>query len=465
MAAFDTITSTDQDAIDLHLVSAESYEAWHQDQSEDHQAWLTAHDFKAEAGALLALPSKKGALKAYVVGIKALDDLWSYGSLPSALPLGTYKIKTALDHTAATAAVLGWSLGSYAFDWYKAETRDFAQLVAPKKADLETAAALAEGIWLTRDLINLPAGDLGPVELAQAAKDLAVDFKASCRVVADEALLSENLATIHIVGQGAAADRRPCLIDINWEGSTCAKKAPSIALVGKGVCFDSGGLNIKPDSAMKLMKKDMGGAAHVLGLAKAIMLADLPVRLRVIVPAVENSVSAEAMRPMDVVTARNGKTIEIGHTDAEGRVVLADSLTLASEAKPDLILDFATLTGAARVALGTEVPAVFCNDEDLNKALMGASAAVNDPLWRMPLVAEYRPHITGKTADLTTQAHGYPFAGAITAALFLQEFVEKGIPWAHVDVMAWNISSKAGRPEGGEAMGLRAAFEMIKNHR
>jgi len=458
MTAFEYILDQEDTALDLHIVTKTGLEAWCAAQTPAHQAWIEQNKFSADAGQVLALPSENGTIAAYVAGVKATDDLWSYGGLAAQLPIGGYRIQTTLMPTEATAAVLGWALGTYAFDWYKDKTTDFAYLVAPKEADLDTAQALAEGIWLTRDLINLPAGDLGPVELAQAAQELAQEFEAECQVIADHALIEQNFNAIHMVGKGAAADRRPCLIDLIWGD----EDAPKVTLVGKGVCFDSGGLNLKPDSAMKLMKKDMGGAAHVLGLAKAIMRAELPIRLRVIVAAVENAISAEAMRPMDVVTARNGKTIEIGHTDAEGRVVLADALALASEEKPRFILDFATLTGAARVALGTEMPAVFSNHEDTSAALIAASKAVDDPLWAMPLYEGYRTHLKGKTADLTTQT-GYPFGGAITAALFLSEFVEADIPWIHLDVMAWNIAAKPGQPEGGEAMGLRAAFEMIKN--
>lgn len=277
-------------------------------------------------------------------------------------------------------------------------------------------------------------------------------------MIVDDELINQNFPAIYAVGKGAADDRRPCLIDLSWGN----RKDPKVTLVGKGVCFDTGGLDIKPAQFMKLMKKDMGGAAHVLGLAKAIMSAKLPIRLRVIIPAVENSVSDRAMRPSDVVDSRKGTTIEIGHTDAEGRVVLADCLALASEEKPDMILDFATLTGAARVALGTELPALFASNDKLANDLLAAGQHEGDNMWRMPLWQAYRSQIDGKTGDISNESSA-PYGGAITAALFLQEFVDENIPWAHMDVMGWNTSSKPGKPEGGEAMGLRAAFTMLKN--
>ncbi len=452
------VKKSDTDPISLICLAPDAFDDWKEKQTKTVKHWVDANGFKGAAGSFLMLPGKKGRVEAAVAGISAANRLWDYAALPAKLPQGTYKIKNRLSRDEADDAALGWALGTYSFDWYKESTKDFATLVLPKGCNQTTLKALASGIELTRDLINIPAADMGPEQLAQAALDLAKEMNAYCSVIEDENLIEQNFPAIYAVGKGAAEDRRPCLIDLTWGN----EKDPKITLVGKGVCFDTGGLDIKPAQFMKLMKKDMGGAAHVLGLAKAIMLAGLPVSVRVLIPAVENAVSDKAMRPLDVVDSRKGTTIEIGHTDAEGRVVLADALAYACEEKPKLILDFATLTGAARVALGTELPALFSNDDELADGILDGGKETNDQLWRLPLWKPYRKMIDGKTADISNESAA-PYGGAITAALFLEEFVEDSIPWAHVDVMGWNTASKPGRPEGGEAMGLRAAFAMIKN--
>ncbi|NVK19373.1 MAG: leucyl aminopeptidase family protein [Methylocystaceae bacterium] len=459
MAATDYLVhKSESDPITLIPVLSDQFDKWLKKQTKDLQNWVNAHDYKASPGSTLNVPGKKGSIDSVLVGVSSDNIMWDYAGLPASLPKGTYKIKGRLKEEEADTACLGWALGTYSFDWYKESTKDFASLVIPKSTDTTRLEALAGGIELTRDLINIPAADMGPVELAQAACDLAADFDAECTLIQDQDLVEQNFPAVYAVGKGAADDRRPCLIDMAWGDD----KNPKVTLVGKGVCFDTGGLDIKPAQFMKLMKKDMGGAAHVLGLAKAIMTAKLPVKLRVIIPAVENAVSDKAMRPLDVVESRKGKTIEIGHTDAEGRVVLADGLALACEDKPELILDFATLTGAARVALGTELPALFSNDDQLAHDLLAGGQTEDDHMWRLPLWKPYRKMIDAKTGDLSNESTA-PYGGAITAALFLEEFVEKSIPWAHMDVMGWNVSSKPGKPEGGEAMGLRAAFAMIKN--
>ncbi|WP_135079761.1 leucyl aminopeptidase family protein [Terasakiella sp. SH-1] len=459
MAALDyLVEKTDEKTITLLPVSVSDFSDWLEDQDKDLKNWVAANDFKPSGGATLALPGRKGTIEKVLVTISTDQLMWDYAALPAKLPKATYKIKGRLKADDATAACLGWALGTYSFDWYKETTKEFASLILPKNVDQQTVQALGEGIELTRDLINLPAADMGPVELAQATMDLAEDFDGACDVIIDDGLLDENLPAIYAVGKGAADDRRPRLIDLTWGKDS----HPKVTLVGKGVCFDSGGLDIKPAQFMKLMKKDMGGAAHVLGLAKAIMIAKLPIRLRVLIPAVENAVSDKAMRPLDVVDSRSGKTIEIGHTDAEGRVVLADALTLASEESPEFIIDFATLTGAARVALGTELPALFSNNDNLASDLLKASQSEGDHMWRLPLWKPYRKSIDGKTGDISNES-SMPYAGAITAGLFLEEFIGETKAWAHLDVMGWNTASKPGRPEGGEAMGLRAAFAMIKN--
>ncbi len=451
------IEKSDASAIQLVPLSPDNFEEWLQKQPQDLQNWIAANEFNATIGSTLAVADKKGEIQQVLVGISEDNLLWDYAALPGKLPKSTYKIAGQLKKAQASDAALGWALGCYAFDWYKESTKEFPVLITPKSCDFKTVQALASGIELTRDLINIPAADMGPAELAQAAQDLAKEYGASCGVEVDKNTLKEHFPAVYAVGKGATKARRPRLINLSW-GSD---KNPKITLVGKGVCFDTGGLDIKPAQFMKLMKKDMGGAAHVLGLAKAIMQAELPVHLRVLIPAVENAVSDKAMRPLDVVDSRKGKTIEIGHTDAEGRVILADALTLACEENPEIVLDFATLTGAARVALGTDLPALFCNNDTLANDLLKGAEESGDPLWRLPLWKPYRQMIDGKTADLSNEASA-PYGGAITAALFLQEFVDSSTAWAHLDVMGWNIASKPGRPEGGEAMGLRAAFAMIK---
>lgn len=452
------LKKSDHTPINLIPVPSDDFDIWLQQQGKDIKNWVKANDYKGSAGSILTVPGKKGQIEAVLAGISKDNRMWDYAGLPAQLPKGVYKIKGRLKTGEADDAALGWAMGTYSFDWYKQNTQDFAFLVLPKSTDWKRIEALAGGIELTRDLINIPAADMGPVELAQAALDLAKEMQATCTVINDKELLDQNFPSIYAVGKGAADDRRPCLIDLTWG----KKDAPKVTLVGKGVCFDTGGLDIKPAQFMKLMKKDMGGAAHVLGLAKAIMTAELPVRLRVLIPAVENAVSDKAMRPLDVVDSRKGTTIEIGHTDAEGRVILADALTYASEEKPEIILDFATLTGAARVALGTELPALFSNNDKLADGLLEGGEVMDDPMWRLPLWKPYRKMIDSKTADISNESSA-PYGGAITAALFLEEFVLDSTPWAHMDVMGWNVSPKPGRPEGGEAMGLRAAFAMIKN--
>ncbi|MGH9320777.1 MAG: leucyl aminopeptidase family protein, partial [Vicinamibacteria bacterium] len=360
----------------------------------------------------------------------------------------------------AEAAALGFALGTYRFERLRKSSekeKELARLAWPEGSDRKRVTSAAEATMLVRDLINTPASDLGPAELASAAEDVAKKYQGALRVIVGDALLEQGYPAIHAVGRAAAPDRAPRLIDVTFGEPSL----PKVTLVGKGVCFDSGGLDLKPANNMKLMKKDMGGGAHVLGLASMIGDAGIPVRLRVLIPAVENSVSGSALRPLDVVRTRKGTTIEIGNTDAEGRVVLADALAEASSESPALLLDFATLTGAARVALGAELPALFCNDEPTAAALVAKAEAESDPLWRMPLFKPYRKQIESKVADLTNSTDS-PLAGAITAALFLQEFVSAGIPWAHVDLMAWNTSSRPGRPEGGEAMGMRAAYAVIE---
>ena len=440
-------------SLPITLLSADQLNAWLRGKPAGLKAWVTGSGFQAAPGTFCLLPGKGGAPARVLAGIDPEPEIWSFAGLPAALPAGTYHLDPAPRPALAEQAALGWLLGTYEFTRYKKSDRRFATLVCPKGADRAAAQRLAEGIFLVRDLVNTPAGDMGPAALAEAATALAKKHKAKIAVIAGDALLEKNYPTIHAVGR--AADDAPRLIDLRWGG-----RGPRITLVGKGVTFDSGGLDLKSAAGMKLMKKDMGGGAHVLGLASVIMAAKLPVRLRVLVPAVENAVSGNAFRPLDVIRTRKGLTVEVGNTDAEGRLVLSDALAEAASETPDLIVDFATLTGAARVALGTELPAMFCNRERTAAGLLRHSVKSGDPVWRLPLHRPYRRSLESKVADLNNISNG-PFGGAITAALFLQEFLPPEIPWIHLDIMAWNLAGRPGRPEGGEAMGLRAVYGLI----
>jgi leucyl aminopeptidase len=439
-------------ALPLSAVTKADLKKWIAAQPDTVAAWVRAADFSAEPGSNLLLPAAGDGAGGVLLGVESGPDIWSYGALPMALPPGAYRLVDATPD-AATAAALGWALGGYVFDRYKKPKRSPASLVWPGNADRAAVMRAAEATFLVRDLVNTPAGDLGPAELADAARRLAKAHGAGCKVIVGDALLEAGYPMVHAVGR--ASSRAPRLIDLRW-----GRHGPRIALVGKGVCFDSGGLDLKSSGNMKLMKKDMGGAAHVLALAQMIMAAGLRVRLRVLVPAVENSVSGNAFRPLDILPTRKGLTVEIGNTDAEGRLILCDALAEADREKPDLIVDCATLTGAARVALGPELPALFGNDDATADALLRHGLAERDPLWRLPLHAGYRRQLESKIADLNN-APDWPFAGAIIGALFLAEFVDPQTPWLHLDMMAWNATSRPGRPEGGEATGLRALYAMI----
>jgi leucyl aminopeptidase len=445
-------------AIPIAALTKDRLSPWLDATPEHQRNWLRAIGFSADAGKLALVPGEAGGLGRVLVGLgeggETTQAIWGLAGLPEALPEGSYRLEAIPDGADATQLALGWALGTYAFTRYHAKSRTAAALVWPNGADRGRAERLASAIFLARDLVNTPAGDLGPEELAAAAVQVAEAAGACHRVIVGDELLAENYPTIHAVGR--ASTRAPRLVDIVWGEPS----APKVTLVGKGVCFDSGGLDLKPASGMRLMKKDMGGAAIVLGLAQAIMDAKLPVRLRVLLPCVENSVSGNAMRPMDIIRTRKGLTVEIGNTDAEGRLILCDALAEASTEQPKLLIDMATLTGAARVALGPELAALFCNDEAVARGLLATAETEADPMWRMPLWQPYRKMIDSKIADLNNVSEG-PHAGAITAALYLQEFVEPGIPWAHLDVMAWNAQSRPGRPQGAEATALRALYGHI----
>ncbi|HEX2113272.1 MAG TPA: leucyl aminopeptidase family protein [Alphaproteobacteria bacterium] len=445
------------ETLPLTLLTKQALPGWLTRAGAVRRAWVQGSGFKAAAGELCLLPGRDGAPAGALVGIAGdggPDDLWTAAGLSGRLPEGSWRFDPEPAGPEATRLALGWALGAYSFTRYKQPGRAAAELVWPARADRGYVERAARAAALVRDLVNTPAEDMGPAELAKAAAAMARRLGMTTRVIEGEALLEKNFPLIHAVGR--ASQRAPRLIDLAW-----GKAAhPKVTLVGKGVCFDTGGLDIKSDAGMKLMKKDMGGAAHALGLAQMIVEAKLPVRLRVLVPAVENAVAGNALRPLDVVKSRKGLTVEIGNTDAEGRLILADALTEASRDKPALLVDFATLTGAARVALGPELPALFCNDDALADELARHAAAEADPLWRLPLWQPYRKRLDSKVADLNNIAEG-GFAGSIYAALFMQDFIEPGIPWLHFDLFAWNPYARPGRPEGAEAQVIRAVYALI----
>ena len=391
-----------------------------------------------------------------LLGIDSAFDRFALAPLVSSLPADHFLIDEAWASSTPPEQlqqwILGWALASYRFERYKARPEPIPTLQVPtscQQAELETAVAAH---YQVRDLINTPAEDLGPAELAGAVQELGTEFDAQVAELAGDELLSAGYRAIHAVGR--ASSRPPRLVDLRWGD----EQAPRLTLVGKGVCFDSGGLNLKPASGMRLMKKDMGGAAHAIGLARMVMANNLPVRLRLLVSAVENSVSGPSYRPGDIITARNGMTIEIDNTDAEGRVILCEPLAEACAEEPDLVVDFATLTGAARIALGTDLPAMFCTTDATADGVREAAQRTSDPVWRMPLHRPYRKMIDTPVADIVNSA-STPLGGAIIAALFLQDFVAEGTDWVHFDLMAWNNRATPGRPEGGEAMSLHALFD------
>jgi leucyl aminopeptidase len=459
--SFSLIDET-EGAVPIAALTKPEFPTWLAKAPERERNWLASIGFSAEAGKHALVPGETGKLVRVLVGLGDGADgdangdgrMWALAGLPTVLPEASYRLETAPAGADPTNLALGWALATYAFTRYSAKPRAAATLVCPENADRGRAERLAAAVFLARDLANTPAGDLGPEELAGEAVRIAKAAGAWHNVIIGDELLAENYPTIHAVGRASA--RPPRLVDIVWGDPA----APKVTLVGKGVCFDTGGLDLKTASGMRLMKKDMAGAAIVLGLAQAIMDARLPVRLRVLLPCVENAVSGNAMRPLDIVRTRKGLTVEIGNTDAEGRLILCDALAEASTENPELLVDMATLTGAARVALGPELAALFCNDEALANGLLDAAAAEEDPMWRMPLWRPYRKMIDSKVADINNVSES-PHAGAVTAALYLGEFVDPGIPWAHLDVMAWNPQSRPGRPEGAEATALRALYAHI----
>ena len=447
----------DAPARPLHLVTAAELEAWCARQPAAVRAWVEETAFTARPGELRLLPGESG-LAGAVFGIDEGPSArvrFRVAEAASAVPAGDWRIEGDLDAEAATEAALGWLLAGYRYARYAGEAPEARRLVPPPGIDAARIEAISAGEALTRDLINTPARDMGPADLAEAAVALAARFGAACDVIEGAALAKANLPLIETVGAAAAAGRGPRLIDLRHGDS-----GPRLTLVGKGVCFDTGGLNLKPGSSMALMKKDMGGAATVLGLAEMILALGVQVRLRVLIPAVENAVSGAAFRPGDILTARNGKTVEINNTDAEGRLVLADALALADEEAPDLLVSMATLTGAARVAVGPDIAPFFTHDEGVTAALRAAGARVSDPVWPLPLHAPYEAWIEPGIADLDNAPSG-GFAGATTAALFLHRFVASAPRYVHFDIYGWQPTAAPARPKGGVGQGARALLEAL----
>ncbi len=415
-----------------------------------------ANGFSGKPGACLILPSADGAIAQVLFGIEDAAaksrDLFRPGALPGLLPAGTYRFANT-PHDARLAA-LAFALGCYRFTRYRKADAPDVRLVPPEGVDAADLARMASAAMLARDLVNTPSNDMGPAELEQAAREVAGRYGASFKSIVGDELTQQNFPLIHAVGM--ASPRAPRLIDLSWGDPA----HPKVTLVGKGVCFDTGGLDLKPSSGMLIMKKDMGGAANVLALAQMAMDARLKVRLRVLIPAVENAVAGNAFRPLDVFPSRKGITVEIGNTDAEGRLILADALAFADEEKPELLIDMGTLTGAARVALGPDLPPFYTNDEQLAADVARFARDENDPLWRMPLWPPYDSWLDSKVATINNAPSG-GFAGSITCALFLQRFVEHARQWLHLDIYAWTPSAKPGRPEGGECQGARALYKLL----
>ncbi|MDZ4362706.1 leucyl aminopeptidase family protein [Brevundimonas sp.] len=422
------------------------------------RGWAEANGFKGKTGQILVAPDGQCGIATVLFGVGDRFDPMSARALPAKLPPGLYRLEAGPEE--ARKAALAFLLGAYVFDRYKARPeRDGVRMVAPEGLDIEATQRIASACALAREMVDTPAADMGPLQIETIAREIASASGAAITVVTGDALLEENYPAVHAVGRAAAPHRAPRVIEIGW--NLDRTDLPLVALVGKGVVFDSGGLNIKGGAGMRNMKKDMGGSAHALALGRLVMQAELPVRLVVLVAAVENAISADAFRPGDVLNSRKGLNIEIGNTDAEGRLILADILTRAGEHAPDLTLDFATLTGAARVALGPELPPLYTDDDALAADILEAGRAVGDPLWRMPLWPGYRAALETEMADLRNDSAAWAQAGSVTAALFLQKFAPATGAWAHMDIFAWNPRARPGWPEGGEAQAMRACFEML----
>jgi leucyl aminopeptidase len=443
-----------QPAVALRPLDEKALEDWKRSAPATARKWVESSGFRAAPGQSCAVPGEDGAPLCWLSGLETNGWLYQLAALPALLPEGLYRLDCDWTREQRLQASLGWGLASYRFERYKVSGKPRPALVLEEDIE-QDVRALCEAQCLVRDLVNTPTEHMGPGELANAVLSQADIFDAAASTVAGDELLTRNFPAIHAVGR--ASSRPPRLLELNWG----EEDAPRLCLVGKGVCFDTGGLDLKSAAGMALMKKDMGGAAHALALARLVMEYRLPVRLQLLIPAVENSVSGNAYRPGDVISTRKGLSVEIGNTDAEGRVVLADALAYGCEQTPDLVIDFATLTGAARVALGADLPPLFSNRPEVAQGIQQAGDEAEDPLWTMPLYQPYRKQIESPLADLNNSSKS-SFAGCITAALFLESFVEQDIPWVHIDTFAWNEANRPGRPMGGEALGLRAVFGYLQ---
>jgi len=437
--------------ITLSLLSVTKFSEWLSSQIPSIQNWVALNKFEPTVASFLILPTEAASAIAIIDAL----DMWSWGNLPTNLPPAIYQLHPDTSAEFSDQTALVWGLGAYEFLRYKPGRAKFPQLVWPIKCNRSAIEPLLSAIYSARDLINTPIQDMNPETLAQSAQSLALLYGASFKQVVGDALLTENFPLVHAVGR--ASVHAPRLIDLQWG----EKSHPKVTLVGKGVCFDSGGLDIKSSDGMLQMKKDMAGAAITLSIAELVMQAKLPVFLRVLIPAVENAVSGNSYHPGDVLPSRKGISVEIGNTDAEGRLILSDALTEAASASPELIIDVATLTGAARVALGTDISAFFTNTDAVAEALSKAAMSVQEPIWRMPLHTPYRKMLDSNIAQINNVA-SMGYGGAIYGALFLKEFLPTDIDWIHFDVMAWNLSPRPGRPEGGEATALRGIFAYLK---
>jgi leucyl aminopeptidase len=445
-------------ALPIVVLRAGLLEAFLAAQPASTRAWVAAHGWNAAPGSHLVVPGTDGQPVAVLAGIADPDDPLALSPLPLSLPEGTYRLTAShglvLD---GARAVLGWGLGAYQFDRYRKPARAPARLALDQSsAALADAYAQLKASLLVRDLVNTPTEDLGPEQLEAVAFRLAKAYGAVARSIVGDALIEQNFPAIHAVGR--ASHRAPRLIEIEWGDPS----HPAIAILGKGVCFDTGGLDIKPADGMRWMKKDMGGAAHALALAQIVMAQKLPVRLHVLVPAVENAIAGNAYRPGEVLATRKGFRVEVDNTDAEGRIVLCDAIAYAAERQPDLILDFATLTGAARIALGPDLPALFCNRDAWRDDFLRAAQRARDPVWPMPLWQPYHSYLKSHVADFANSGPSR-MGGAITAALYLERFVPEGQAWAHIDVYSWNDAERPGRPMGGEAQSLRASWALLQS--
>ena len=432
------------------------------------KAFAALNEFKGKVGQVLLAPGAEGALANVLFGLGDGADPMAFRALAAKLPAGVYRIARTPEGMDASQIALAFALGSYRFDRYKAHGAEKAKLVADG-ADTAEVRQVAHACALARDMINTPANDMGPLQIETIAREIAEQHGARITAIVGEGLLEANYPAVHAVGRAADPARAPRMIELDWDGPPGGKggkgKRPLVCLVGKGVVFDTGGLDIKPSAGMRQMKKDMGGAAHALALGRMIMAAKLPVRLVVLTPVVENAISGDAMRPGDVLASRKGLSIEVGNTDAEGRLILADALTRAAELKPALTLDLATLTGAARVALGPQLPPFYTDDDELAAAIERAAKAVGDPVWRMPLWKGYADALDSDVAEIKNDPDAWAQAGSVTAALFLQRFAPSGPdcgPWAHFDIFAWNPRNRPGHPAGAEAQAIRGLYRMIR---